>query len=116
MNNLNFSDTLNEWQLVFYGTETSLEADDDLDKDKIGSLPPEIDSNIHGDVRQNVVDTEDDPLLGSQKVDLISHPESQRPTTENHTSGSCIVFNSNRCLGGCLFILLLLQTLTKETS
>lgn len=103
--------------MVFYGTETPPGTDDEIDKDK--SATPDIyanNENIPADVHQNVVDTEGYPLLGSQKVDLISHSESQRPTTENHSNAGCNVFNSSRCLGGCLFILLLLQKLTKETS
>ncbi|XP_044017340.1 furin-like protease 1, isoforms 1/1-X/2 isoform X2 [Aphidius gifuensis] len=93
-------DSLNEWEMVFYGTETPPGIDDEIDKDK--SATPDIyanNDNIPPDVHQNVVDTEGDPLLGSQKVDLISHPESQRPTTENHSNAGCNVFNSSRCLG-----------------
>ncbi|KAF7990056.1 hypothetical protein HCN44_008999 [Aphidius gifuensis] len=94
-----YLDSLNEWEMVFYGTETPPGIDDEIDKDK--SATPDIyanNDNIPPDVHQNVVDTEGDPLLGSQKVDLISHPESQRPTTENHSNAGCNVFNSSRCL------------------
>ncbi|XP_014473595.1 PREDICTED: furin-like protease 1, isoforms 1/1-X/2 isoform X2 [Dinoponera quadriceps] len=95
-------DTLNEWRLVFYGTETSVELDDELDKDK--PQPPvrhqeTVQDNAALDPRQNAVDTEGDPWTGSQQVDRVSHPEVQKPTTENQRSG-CATFEarSGRCL------------------
>lgn len=110
-------DTLEEWKLVFFGTDTSVEVDDELDKDK--PLPPvahEEVNNAPSDVRHNAVDTEGDPWTGSRKMDRVSHPEVQRPTTENQTSG-CAAFEagSSGCLGGCL-ILLLLAYLTSVPS
>ncbi|KOC61093.1 hypothetical protein WH47_04359, partial [Habropoda laboriosa] len=107
-------DTLEEFKLVFYGTETSLEFDDELDKDK--PLPPvnqevasqEDDNTAIGARHDNGVDTEGDPWTGSQQVERVSHPEVQGPTTENQTSGCAIVDpGSGRCLGGCLILLLL---------
>lgn len=96
---------------MFYGTDTSVELDDELDKDK--PLPPVIHQDIlHDntatDARQNAVDTEGDPWTGSQQVDRVSHPEVQRPATENQTNG-CATFKAggNGCLGGCLILLLL---------
>ncbi|KAK2575141.1 hypothetical protein KPH14_008858 [Odynerus spinipes] len=96
-------DTLEEWKLVFYGTETSLEFEEDLDKDKPGPTnirPEEIQDNMATDARQNVVDTEGDPWTGSQQIERVSHPEVQRPTTENQTSGGCANLDgkSGRCL------------------
>ncbi|XP_014473594.1 PREDICTED: furin-like protease 1, isoform 1-CRR isoform X1 [Dinoponera quadriceps] len=97
-----YLDTLNEWRLVFYGTETSVELDDELDKDK--PQPPvrhqeTVQDNAALDPRQNAVDTEGDPWTGSQQVDRVSHPEVQKPTTENQRSG-CATFEarSGRCL------------------
>uniref|UniRef100_A0A0C9RNP4 furin n=1 Tax=Fopius arisanus TaxID=64838 RepID=A0A0C9RNP4_9HYME len=109
-----YLDTLDEWKLVFYGTETSIEFDDELDKDKLSPAgSPDVNQeNLAIEGRQNIVDTEGDPWTGRQQVDLISHPEVEKPTTENQTSGSCRSFDSHGCLGGCLLILLLLQTLT----
>ncbi|XP_046822930.1 furin-like protease 1 isoform X5 [Vespa crabro] len=97
-----YFDTLKEWKLVFYGTETSLEFNEDLDKDKPSMTnvqPVEIQDNTATDARQNVVDTEGDPWTGSQQVERVSHPEVQRPTTENQTNG-CANFDARngRCL------------------
>ena len=104
--------------MVLYGTETSLEIDEELDKDKPVPSPadPEI---IQENVavyagRPNVVDTEGDPWTGSQQVDLISHPEVQRPTTENQTSGACTRYDSHGCLGGCLILIIVLFSLSKQ--
>ncbi|KZC05583.1 hypothetical protein WN55_04523, partial [Dufourea novaeangliae] len=112
-------DNLEQFKLVLYGTETSLEFEDDLDRDKPG--PPvnhqeAIQDNSAIGARHNAVETEGDPWMGSQQVDRVSHPEVQRPTTENQTSGcSSVEAASGRCLGGCL-ILLLLAYLTGEAS
>ncbi|EGI61972.1 Furin-like protease 1, isoforms 1/1-X/2 [Acromyrmex echinatior] len=102
-------DTLEEWKLVFFGTDASVEVDDELDKDK--PLPPVVHEEVNNapsDVRHNTVDTEGDPWTGSRKMDRVSHPEVQRPTTENQTSG-CAAFEAggSGCLGGCLILLLL---------
>lgn len=104
------SDTLEEWKMVFFGTETSVEIDDELDKDK--PLPAVVHQDViqnnaaPNNVRHNAVDTEGDPWTGSQQVDRVSHPEVQKPTTENQTSG-CAALEGSRCLGGCLILLLL---------
>ncbi|KAI4477992.1 hypothetical protein M0802_014615, partial [Mischocyttarus mexicanus] len=94
--------TLDEWKLVFYGTETSLESNEDLDKDKstlTNVQQEEIHDNTATDARQNVVDTEGDPWTGSQQVERVSHPEVQKPTTENQTSGCTNLDGGNgRCL------------------
>ncbi|XP_011642625.1 furin-like protease 1, isoforms 1/1-X/2 isoform X1 [Pogonomyrmex barbatus] len=94
-------DELEEWKLVFFGTDTAVEIDDELDKDK--PLPPVVHQEIHNnapsDVRHNAVDTEGDPWTGSQQMDRVSHPEAQRPTTENQTSG-CAAFEAGG--SGCL--------------
>ncbi|XP_028982510.1 furin-like protease 1 [Diachasma alloeum] len=92
--------TLENWQLIFYGTETSIEFDDELDKDKPSpAISPDVNQdNSASDGHQNVIDTEGDPRLGRQQVDLISHPEIQKPTTENGTSASCRNFDSHGCL------------------
>lgn len=96
---------------MFYGTETSLEFDDELDKDK--PLPPVNHQDVSQDntaigARHNVMDTEGGPWTGSQQVERVSHPEVQRPTTENQTSGCSNIDTGNgRCLGGCLILLLL---------
>lgn len=94
---------------MFFGTETSVEVDD-LDRDK--PQPPvmhqdiQVQENRASDVRHNVVDA--NSWIGSQQVDRVSHPEVQRPTTENQTSG-CAAFQAGGggCLGGCLILLLL---------
>ncbi|XP_034180593.1 furin-like protease 1 isoform X4 [Osmia lignaria lignaria] len=97
-----YQDTLEEFKLVFYGTETSLEFDDDLDKDKL--VPPVIHEDVSQDntaigARHNNVDQESGSWTGSQQVERVSHPEVQRPTTENQTSGCSSVDASNgRCL------------------
>jgi len=102
--------TLDDWKLVLFGTETSIELDDELDKDK--PVPSVIAETIHNnaapEARHNVVDAEGDPWTGSQQVDRVSHPEVQKPTTENQTSG-CATFEAagSGCLGGCLILLLL---------
>lgn len=95
---------------MFFGTDTSVEGDE-LDKDK--PVPPVvheevIQNNAPSDVRHNAVDTEGDPWTGSRQMDRVSHPEVQRPTTENQTSG-CAAFETggSGCLGGCLILLLL---------
>ncbi|XP_012250011.1 furin-like protease 1, isoforms 1/1-X/2 isoform X2 [Bombus impatiens] len=93
-------DTLEEFKLIFYGTETSLELDDDLDKDKplssVNHQDVSVDNSAIG-ARHNVVVT--DPWTGSQQVECVSHQEVQRPTTENQTSGcSSIDPGSGRCL------------------
>ncbi|XP_060827742.1 furin-like protease 1, isoforms 1/1-X/2 isoform X1 [Bombus pascuorum] len=93
-------DTLEEFKLIFYGTETSLELDDDLDKDKplssVNHQDVSVDNSAIG-ARHNVVMT--DPWTGSQQVECVSHQEVQRPTTENQTSGcSSIDPGSGRCL------------------
>ncbi|OAD56175.1 hypothetical protein WN48_03749, partial [Eufriesea mexicana] len=104
-------DTLEEFKLVFYGTETSLEFDNDLDRDK--PQPPVNQQDVGQDntaigARHNIVNTVDDPWTGSQQVERVSHQEVQRPTTENRTSGcSSVDAGSGRCLGGCLILLLL---------
>lgn len=98
--------------MIFFGTETSVEVDDELDKDK--PLPPVAHPDVvqnnaaSNNVRHNAVDTEGDPWTGSQQVNRVSHPEVQKPTTENQTSG-CAALESggSRCLGGCLILLLL---------
>lgn len=98
--------------MIFFGTETSVEVDDELDKDK--PLPPVAHPDVvqnnaaSNNVRHNAVDTEGDPWTGSQQVNRVSHPEVQKPTTENQTSG-CATLESggSRCLGGCLILLLL---------
>ncbi|XP_011157851.1 furin-like protease 1 isoform X5 [Solenopsis invicta] len=95
-----YLDTLEEWKLVFYGTDTSVEVDDELDKDK--PLPPVVQEEVNNapsDVRHNAVDTEGDPWTGSRQMNRVSHPEVQRPTTENQTSG-CAAFEAGG--NGCL--------------
>lgn len=115
-----YQDTLDEFKLVFYGTETSLEFDDELDKDK--PLPPVNQQDVSQDntaigARHNVMDTEGGPWTGSQQVERVSHPEVQRPTTENQTSGcSGIDTGNGRCLGGCLILLLLAYLLGGNAS
>ncbi|XP_026666894.1 furin-like protease 1, isoforms 1/1-X/2 [Ceratina calcarata] len=96
-------DALREFKLVFYGTETSLEFDDDLDQDKL--VPPINHQDVDQDntaigVRHNIVDTEGDPWTGSQQVERVSHPEVQKPTTENQTSSGCSSVDpgNGRCL------------------
>lgn len=96
-----YQDSLEEFKLVFYGTEMSLELDDDfLDKDK--PLPPvnqqdaSVDNAAIG-ARHNVV--ESDPWTGSQQVEYVSHQEVQKPTTENQTSGCSSIDPGS---GGCL--------------
>ncbi|XP_015439209.1 PREDICTED: furin-like protease 1, isoform 1-CRR isoform X2 [Dufourea novaeangliae] len=97
-----YQDNLEQFKLVLYGTETSLEFEDDLDRDKPG--PPvnhqeAIQDNSAIGARHNAVETEGDPWMGSQQVDRVSHPEVQRPTTENQTSGcSSVEAASGRCL------------------
>nr|XP_012137469.1 PREDICTED: furin-like protease 1, isoform 1-CRR isoform X2 [Megachile rotundata] len=97
-----YQDTLAEFKLVFYGTETSLEVDEELDKDK--PLPPVNQQDASQDntamgARHNIMDPESDPWTGSQQVERVSHPEVQRPTTENQTSGCGSVDSaSGRCL------------------
>lgn len=104
-------DTLEEFKLMFYGTETSLEFDNDLDRDK--PQPPVNQQDVGQDntaigARHNIVNTVEDPWTGSQQVERVSHQEVQRPTTENRTSGcSSVDAESGRCLGGCLILLLL---------
>ncbi|XP_071636187.1 furin-like protease kpc-1 isoform X1 [Temnothorax longispinosus] len=93
-------DTLEEWKLVFFGTDTSVEVDDQLDKDK--PLPPVVHEEVNNapsDLGHNAVDTEGDPWTGSRQMDRVSHPEVQRPTTENQTSG-CAAFEAGG--SGCL--------------
>ncbi|XP_077262499.1 furin-like protease 1 isoform X4 [Temnothorax americanus] len=95
-----YLDTLEEWKLVFFGTDTSVEVDDQLDKDK--PLPPVVHeelNNAPSDLGHNAVDTEGDPWTGSRQMDRVSHPEVQRPTTENQTSG-CAAFEAGG--SGCL--------------
>lgn len=96
-----------------------MEFNEDLDKDKPGLTnvqPVEIQDNTATDARQNVVDTEGDPWTGSQQVERVSHPEVQRPTTENQTNGCANLDARNgRCLGGCLILLLLAYLLVEPT-
>ncbi|XP_076621880.1 furin-like protease 1 isoform X4 [Colletes latitarsis] len=97
-----YQDNLEEFRLVFYGTETSLEFSDDLDKDKPG--PPvnhqeAAQENTAIGARHNAVDTDSDPWTDSQQVERVSHPEVQKPTTENQMSGcSSVDAASGRCL------------------
>ncbi|KAK0168883.1 hypothetical protein PV327_002645 [Microctonus hyperodae] len=97
-----YLDTLEEWKLVFYGTETPVEADDLLDSDK--PSPPVVIVNesektkSESDGGQNAVDTGGDPWTGRQQLDQISHPEVQKPTTENQTSDACQRNNLHGCL------------------
>ncbi|XP_070162415.1 furin-like protease 1 isoform X1 [Polyergus mexicanus] len=95
--------TLKEWKMMFFGTETSVEVDDELDRDK--PLPPMIHQDViqnnaaPDNVRHNAVDTEGDPWTGSQQVERVSHPEVQKPTTENQTSGcAALEPGGSRCL------------------
>ncbi|KAG8042137.1 hypothetical protein G9C98_000128 [Cotesia typhae] len=92
--------SLTEWGLVFYGTETALKFDEDLDKDKpIAPIEVEdIPHNNAGSEDKKPVDTEGEGGSWRQQVDMISHPEVQKPTTENHTSKACKSFGSNGCL------------------
>ncbi|XP_043281226.1 furin-like protease 1 isoform X2 [Venturia canescens] len=98
-------DTLEEWNMVFYGTEKALDIDEGLDKDKPIPMPPEVPEIVNENtdtygIRPNVVDADELPWTGSQKVDQISHPEVQKPTTENQTSGAagCIRNDTRGCL------------------
>ncbi|XP_031837292.1 furin-like protease 1 isoform X1 [Nomia melanderi] len=97
-----YQDNLEQFKLVFYGTETSLELDDDLDRDK--PMPPvhhqeQVPDNSAIGTRHNAVDTEGDPWMDSQQVERVSHQEVQRPTTENQKSGCSSVDPVNgRCL------------------
>lgn len=97
-----------------------MEIDDELDKDKPGvsGLPlQKVPDNTATDARQNVVDTEGDPWIGSQQVDRVSHPEDliQRPSNENQTSGGCKVSNgAHGCLGGCLILLLIVSLMNRN--
>lgn len=106
--------------MVFYGTDKPLDIDEGLDKDKLISIPPEVPEVVNEDtdsygIRPNVVDSEELPWPGSQKVDQISHPEVQKPTTENQTSGAgCIRYDARGCLGGCLILIILLLSLNNE--
>ncbi|XP_066585085.1 furin-like protease 1 isoform X3 [Prorops nasuta] len=95
-----YLDTLEEWKLVFYGTETSLEFDD-LDKDKPGlSVSQDLQDNTAADARQNLASSEGNPWTGSQQVNRVSHPEVQRPMAANQTSESCATIDagSGKCL------------------
>ncbi|XP_076656728.1 furin-like protease 1 isoform X1 [Halictus rubicundus] len=97
-----YQDNLEQFKLVFYGTETSLELDDELDKDK--SVPSvihsvEIPDNSAIGARHKAMEAEGDPWMNSQQVERVSHLEVQRPTTENQTSGCTSVDAGNgRCL------------------
>ncbi|XP_076292806.1 furin-like protease 1 isoform X4 [Lasioglossum baleicum] len=97
-----YQDNLEQFKLVFYGTETSLEFDDELDKDKpVPSVnhPQEIQDFSAIGARHNAMDAEGDPWMDSQQVERVSHLEVQRPTTENQTSGCTSVDAANgRCL------------------
>ncbi|XP_043281223.1 furin-like protease 1 isoform X1 [Venturia canescens] len=100
-----YLDTLEEWNMVFYGTEKALDIDEGLDKDKPIPMPPEVPEIVNENtdtygIRPNVVDADELPWTGSQKVDQISHPEVQKPTTENQTSGAagCIRNDTRGCL------------------
>lgn len=117
---------LTDWKLILYGTETSFEFDDELDKQK--PQPPILQSEDLGNngayeertekphSNQNVVDIEGDPWTGSQQLDRVSHPEAQKPTKENQTSGAVHCLNvsiDGRCLGGCLILLVLSYILSE---
>ncbi|KAG7210500.1 hypothetical protein KM043_012021 [Ampulex compressa] len=110
-------DTLEEFKLMLYGTETIQDLDEELDKDK--PVPPVNHQDVgqdnrgSGGTRPNVLDT--DPWTGSQQVERVSHPEVQRPTTENQTSG-CGSLESGRCLGGCLILLLVAYLLAAASA
>lgn len=113
------SATLMNWELVFYGTETSLEVDDELDKDNDDlSIVRGPVSDSSGENRHNLIDSNADrPWTGNQQIERVSHPEAQKPTAENHTgsdssrmvsTSGCRKFdNVGRCLGACLILLLL---------
>ncbi|XP_033212958.1 furin-like protease 1, isoforms 1/1-X/2 isoform X2 [Belonocnema kinseyi] len=103
--NLQFDkDHLEEWKLVFYGTDTSLDIDNELGKDEpeVSGLPLlEVPDDTTTGARQNMVDMEGDPLIGSQQMDRVSHSEDliQRPSNENQASGGCKISNGAH---GCL--------------
>ncbi|XP_033212963.1 furin-like protease 1 isoform X7 [Belonocnema kinseyi] len=99
-----YLDHLEEWKLVFYGTDTSLDIDNELGKDEpeVSGLPLlEVPDDTTTGARQNMVDMEGDPLIGSQQMDRVSHSEDliQRPSNENQASGGCKISNGAH---GCL--------------
>ncbi|XP_043483966.1 furin-like protease 1 isoform X2 [Leptopilina heterotoma] len=102
---------LEEWKLVFYGTESSLEIDEGLDKDNPRrpiTLEDEISDNTATNSKKNIMDTVGDPWTGSQQMDRVSHQEHpiQISTSENQTSGSS-QFTSGAY--GCLILLILVS-------
>lgn len=114
--------TIKEWKLVFFGTETSLEVDDELDKDRpdlSNVAEGESENKASTDAKQNSVD-HDGESSWNQQVDRVSHPEAQKPATENRTtivypngmdeSSGCVRYDESRaCLGACLIFLLFSQ-------
>lgn len=103
-----FPDTLKEWSIVLYGTETSPDGDDILNVNS----KPGIDVD---QVQSNVVDTEGDPWTGSQRIDQPSHPEVQQTTTKDQTSGACTNFDGSRCLGAFSLLILLLLSFARDS-
>ncbi|XP_034948882.1 furin-like protease 1 [Chelonus insularis] len=96
-----FVATLNEWGLMLYGTKESPDFDDELDKDKHpGMIHVDVpQNNADLDTNKHLIDTENDAWSGRQQVNPISHPEAQKPTSENQTSRGCNSFSSHGCLG-----------------
>ncbi|XP_046626653.1 furin-like protease 1 isoform X1 [Neodiprion virginianus] len=82
---------LGEWKLVLYGTNTSVEGDELA----IGGSKGNVDVD---QIQSNVVDTEGDPLGGSQRVDQATHTEVEQTTNEDQTSGACKTTAGNQCL------------------
>lgn len=102
--------------MVFYGTETPVNSEEELDMDKPGPRV-EVDrtpGNGAPDGR-NVIDiVANDPLTDRQQVNRVSHLEVQDPTMENQTSGGCKSHDQVGCLGGCLILLLLISSSYKQ--
>lgn len=87
-------DILEEWKLIFYGTETAVKAED-----KVIITEYEVPSETSTEVKHNIIGTVDNSWIGSQKIDSVLQTEHPRPTSEKQTSDNCkIMDGENDCL------------------
>ncbi|XP_051170796.1 furin-like protease 1 [Leptopilina boulardi] len=90
-----YLDHLEEWKLIFYGTETAVEIDDKPGQIAISEY--EVPSESSTDVKQNIIGNVDNSWIGNQKIDRYPQSEhsTQRPTSEKQTSENCKIMNSS---------------------
>jgi hypothetical protein len=119
--------TMSDWKLVFYGTETAPEHEDDEDSVQISGSKVDLKSSVVLSSGEEDPDDNDvEPVKGGvwkelHQVDSTDHTrnEVQRTTTEDDmasASAGCLALSKKgqQCIGLCLLVICLVSVLNSS--